>query len=183
MESEDGLVIYLDPFAGEGYDLPADLILVTHEHRDHNRIDLVTQKPSARIYRAADMIPDGKYRSVSEAGIRITAVPAYNKNHDRNSCVGYLVELEGLKLYFAGDTSMTDFMGEMASMGLDYAFLPTDGFYNMNAAEASTCAELNRAKHTVPIHMKPGALFDEETAEQFNASGKIVLHPGEVIRL
>lgn len=32
----DNNVIYIDPFAGEGYDLPADLVLITHEHRDHN---------------------------------------------------------------------------------------------------------------------------------------------------
>jgi len=28
----DGKVIYIDPFAGEGYDLPADLIMVSHQH-------------------------------------------------------------------------------------------------------------------------------------------------------
>ena len=34
--SDAGCVIYIDPFAGEGYDLPADLVLVSHEHGDHN---------------------------------------------------------------------------------------------------------------------------------------------------
>jgi len=31
----DGRVVYVDPFAGDGYDVPADLILVTHGHGDH----------------------------------------------------------------------------------------------------------------------------------------------------
>ena len=30
MTTGDGKVIYIDPYAGEGYDIPADLILVTH---------------------------------------------------------------------------------------------------------------------------------------------------------
>jgi L-ascorbate metabolism protein UlaG (beta-lactamase superfamily) len=32
----DGRVIFLDPYAGEGYDKPGDIILVTHQHDDHN---------------------------------------------------------------------------------------------------------------------------------------------------
>ena len=43
-------VIYIDPFAGEGYDLPADLILITHAHSDHTRTDLIKeQNPDCRI--------------------------------------------------------------------------------------------------------------------------------------
>lgn len=42
--SEAGMVIYIDPFIGEGYDIPADLILVTHQHHDHNQIDLPPHK-------------------------------------------------------------------------------------------------------------------------------------------
>ena len=42
--AKDGRVIYIDPYAGDGYDLPADGILVTHQHHDHNKIELVTRK-------------------------------------------------------------------------------------------------------------------------------------------
>ena len=50
----DGTVIYIDPYAGEGYDIPADMILVSHEHSDHNQVDLVTRKAGGRILRAGD---------------------------------------------------------------------------------------------------------------------------------
>ena len=37
----EGKVIYIDPYAGEGYDLPADLILMTHGHQDHTAVKLI----------------------------------------------------------------------------------------------------------------------------------------------
>ena len=33
-----GTVVYIDPYAGKGYDKPADLVLVSHEHSDHNAV-------------------------------------------------------------------------------------------------------------------------------------------------
>jgi len=42
--AKNGTVIYIDPAYGENYDLPADIILVTHEHHDHNKVELITQK-------------------------------------------------------------------------------------------------------------------------------------------
>ena len=48
LTTADGRVLYVDPYAGSGYDKPADLILVTHQHEDHNQINLVTKKPSCK---------------------------------------------------------------------------------------------------------------------------------------
>ena len=39
--TDEGKVIYIDPYAGNGYDMPADLILVTHGHFDHNGLDKI----------------------------------------------------------------------------------------------------------------------------------------------
>ncbi len=103
-------VIYIDPFAGEGYDLPADLVLVSHEHGDHNQVDLVTLKKNGRILRAGDFLKDGDYQEFTENGVTIRGVQAYNKNHPKNACVGFLVRAEGKKIYFAGDTSRTEAM-------------------------------------------------------------------------
>ncbi len=183
LESAAGTALYIDPFAGSGYDRPADGVLVSHEHPDHNRVELVTLKDGGRVWRAADLLQRGRYGQCEIGDIVVIAVPAYNQNHDRDACVGFMVGADGKVLYFAGDTSTTDSMPAMRLDKLDYAFLPCDGIYNMDVKEASACAETIHAKHSVPVHMAPGALFDEQVAAAFTGPGKLVLHPGEEIEL
>ncbi len=177
----EGAVIYVDPYAGEGYDREADLVLVTHEHYDHNQVDLVHLKADGKIYRAADFLKDGTYGSMTVCGVEIRSVEAYNQNHPKDQCVGFLMKVDGKLLYLAGDTSETEEMKALAKEPIDYAFLPMDGIYNMDRKEAERCARIIGAAHTVPVHMKPGALFDEETAQAFQAEGKVVMKPGDTL--
>ncbi|WP_426348722.1 MBL fold metallo-hydrolase [Alloiococcus sp. CFN-8] len=182
--ADNGIVIYVDPFAGEGYDIPADIVLITHEHKDHNNLELITQKDHCTVLRSSDMLIVGHYEKKIISGITIEAVPAYNKNHDRASCVGYVISIDGIKVYGAGDTSLTEYMALMLSLEeIDYALLPIDGVYNMDIPEAERCAEVINAKHTIPIHMKPGELFDKERADSFKGKNKLVVEPGEELNL
>ena len=179
----DGKTVYIDPYAGEGYDDPADLILVTHEHGDHNQIDLMPHADDCVVFRSEDAIKDGEYQTLDIYGLHIEPVQAYNKNHDITKCVGYIVTVNDTVLYFAGDTSKTDQMAELSEKNIDYAFLPMDGKFNMDIEEAIECAELIGAKHTVPYHMAPGELFNRERAEQFATPSATIIEAGESIKL
>lgn len=181
--SEDGTVIYIDPYVGQGYDLPADLILVTHEHSDHNKVPIVPKKQGARVIRASDALKGGNYAAFQIGGVKIEAVEAFNRNHRKDECVGYILTVDGVTLYHAGDTSQTGRMKELAARALDWALLPVDGVYNMDAGEASRCAALIGAKHSVPIHTAPGRLFDAETAGAFHSPGRVIMRPGETVAL
>ncbi|MCL2547984.1 MAG: MBL fold metallo-hydrolase, partial [Symbiobacteriaceae bacterium] len=160
LTSEEGIVIFIDPYIGVGYDLPADIVLVTHQHEDHNQIDLINQKPDCTIITNVEALAGGKHNAFTVQGVEIEAVEATNKGHSPDQCVGYIVTIDGKKLYFSGDTSKTEQMAGFTLRDLDYTFLCADGFYNMGLEEAAECAELIGAKNNVPVHLKPGELFD-----------------------
>jgi len=179
----DGRVIYLDPYAGDGYDKPADIILVTHQHDDHNKIGLITQKPGCKVITNAEALEGGKHNTFTVGDITIEAVEANNKNHDPTQCVGFIVTVDGIKMYFPGDTSRTKSMESLAQRKLDYCVFPCDGFYNMDLDEAAECARLIGARANIPIHLKPGELFDRERAEAFKGPNRLIVAAGEEITL
>ena len=183
LTTSDRVVVFIDPYIGTGYDVPADIILVTHRHDDHNQINLITQKPGCTVITDVEALAGGKHNSFSLHGIEIEATEALNKNHPSDQCVGYILATDGLKLYFSGDTSKTTQMAGLAAKKLDYAFLCCDGFYNMGLAEAAECAKLIGARHNIPVHIKPGELFDRTLAEQFAAPNRLIIDAGEEVEL
>ena len=183
MTTDSGKVLYIDPFAGEGYDAPADLILVTHQHHDHNCIDLPAKNPGCVIWQNFDALKNGAYQTLTLDFAVVEAVEAYNHHHKKSECVGYLVTADGVSVYFAGDTGEISEMSRMAERKLDYAVLPMDETYTMDVPEAIHCARQIAAKHNIPVHMSPGKLFDPDRAKQFTAPGALIVKPGESIRL
>ena len=184
LTSDNGTVVYIDPYIGEGYDLPADIILITHQHPDHNQTDLITQKPDCTVISEVEALAGGKHNTFTVKDMEIEAVEAgYNQGHAPDNSVGFIIAVDGLQLYFCGDTSTTPQMAEFAARKLDYAFLCADGHYNMGLEEAAECARLIGARHNVPVHLKPGELFDRELAEQFNAPNRLIIEAGQEIEL
>ena len=180
--ADDERVVYVDPYKGKGYDIPADIILITHQHRDHNQIKRCVQKPDCNIITNEEALASGKHNSFDIDGIIIQAVEASNKNHDPKYCVGYIITIDGVKIYASGDTSKTKQMETFADMELDYALFPGDGLFNMNPAEAAECARLINAKHNILIHLKPGESIRKK-GEKWDAPNKLIIEPGEEITL
>ena len=188
IKTKKGLVFYIDPFKGDGYDLYADVILITHDHFDHCNIEIVPQKKDCTVIGPKQAMTDGQYNTFEINDIRIEAVPAYNKFHSKDECVGYIMELEGRKIYFTGDTGITDEMSSYPEKNLDLIFVPCDGIYTMDLEEAKLCTQIVKAKFCVPVHMVPQSggeapLFDYEKAKAFGGTEKIIVKPGENIFL
>ncbi len=185
----EGKVIYVDPFMGSGYDLPADLILITHGHYDHTQTDLIkTQNTDCVTITQTEALKDGTHQTFDLGYVKVEAVEAgYNKNHDVKSCVGYILTFSnGATLYLSGDTSKTKDMENFAERELDYAFFCCDGVYNMDMSEAIECAKLVGAKHSIPYHMVPANGndgFDQTVAESFDVENRIILAPGDELTL
>jgi len=182
----EGKVIYVDPYAGKGYDLPADLILVTHGHGDHNAVKLIKTKNKGCVTLThKEALKGGKHQLFEYGFVTVEAVEAgNNKNHNIKSCVGYILTFsDGVKLYVSGDTSTTRQMETFAERGLDYAFFCCDGVYNMKMAEAIKCAALVGARVSIPYHIDPNRIFNRDKAAQFDVSGRLILADGEEITL
>ena len=182
-------VIYIDPFVGNGYGPAADLILSTHDHYDHTDFDKIENRNAdCRIITWKEALEGGEHQSFDLGYAKVEAVEAgYNKNHNVNECVGYVITLsDGVKVYLSGDTSTTEQMPALADENIDYAFFCCDGVYNMDREEAAECAALVKAKHNIPYHMvaaDTGVFFDREVAEGFNADNLLVIADGEEIEL
>lgn len=185
----EGKVIYVDPFAGEGYDVPADLILMTHSHYDHTQTDEIAAKnPDCETISWVEALSGGQHQNFDLGYVKVEAVEAgYNKNHDVNECVGFILTFSnGVTLYLSGDTSTTPQMKDLAERNLDYAFFCCDGVYNMDVQEAIECAKTVGAKHNIPYHMIPADktnCFDQSVAESFDVPGRIIVKPGEELVL
>ena len=172
------IVIYIDPLHLPPRSPKADLILVSHDHSDHcspadvesirSAQTLVVASPSAaaKLQAPVRVLTVGKHMEVS--GVRIEGVPAYNVNkkfHPREAGhLGFILSLEGERLYFAGDT---DDIPEMGSITCDVALLPVSGVYTMTAEEAARAAGKIRPKLAIPMHYGAGVAGTAEDAERF----------------
>lgn len=184
LTTNNGVVAYIDPYVGDGYDVPADLILSTHNHGDHSKVELPARKDDCIVIRSEDALKGGVHNNFDIKGIHIQAVQAYNDIHKVDECVGYVVTVDGVSFYMPGDTGMTeDMQTTLPAMKLDYAFIGCDGQYNMGPEEAAECARAIKAKHSVPIHTTIGKLFDREQAERFIVDNRIIIEPGETLEL
>jgi len=182
LTADDGRVIFVDPYAGEGYDKLADFILVTHQHHDHNKTDIVAKKLDCKIISNFEAIQNGVHQKFEFDEIAIEAVAAKNLMHNPKDCVGYIITIDRVKIYAMGDTSETEQMKTFAERQLNYALFPIGGPF-MNLKGSARCAEIIGAKHNIPIHMSPGKLFDRAKAEKWNAPNKLVVEAGEEINL
>ena len=154
IKTAEGIVIYIDPYQPGDYSEKADIILVSHEHSDHNKVSLCQQNEGCLVLRAKDAInsKDMSYNTFEHLGVTIEPVPAANKNHSIKSSVGFVLAFDGFTVYHAGDTSRLDQMAVLMEKNIDYALFPIDGMYNMGAQEAMECALVVGAKHNTPIH-------------------------------
>ena len=181
-------VIYIDPYAGDQYDLAADLILVTHSHYDHNDMEKVAvRNPDCRVITWKEAVLDGVHQTFDLGYVTVEAVEAgFNRWHDVRSCAGYILTLsDGISVYVTGDTSTTEQMPSLAEKQIDYAFFCCDGVFNMGLEEAASCARMVQAKHSIPYHVlaQDGIYFDRERAEQFQAENRLIIDEGEEIEL
>ena len=182
--------VYIDPWKLPAGSPPASLVLVTHDHFDHLSLpdidaiagpDTVVVGPASVTgqVRSLETVTVAPGDSASVAGVEVLAVPAYNLDkfrapgepyHPRESGgVGYVVALDGVRYYHAGDT---DVVPEMADVRCDVAFLPVGGKFTMTWEEAVEACDLIGPAVAVPMHYGE-IIGDSRDAERFRDHSRV----------
>jgi L-ascorbate metabolism protein UlaG (beta-lactamase superfamily) len=103
---------------------------------------------------------------------------------------GFVFEIGGKKVYFAGDTALTKDMELLSEEDIDAALLPIGDVYTMGPEDAAKAAWMIRPKLVIPMHYGTFPII-EQTADSFcmfmqqRAAGipVRVLSPGESLEL
>ena len=161
--------IYIDPFKIDKNYNDADIVFITHDHFDHyseedidkvineNTTIIIPEELLTNLLRkginknAVITVESNKEYMVQ--GIKFETIPAYNTNkifHPKeNGWVGYIITLDDIRYYIAGDTDITE---ENRKVKCDVAFVPVGGTYTMNYSEAAELVNIIKPKIAVPIH-------------------------------
>lgn len=164
-------IIHIDPFGrlADYSEFPeADLVLITHEHRDHldekalkkiytDSTEVVLTEACLKTWKSGIVMKNGDTMTVR--GFEIIAVPAYNIVHKRDNGEpfhpkgvgnGYVITIGSERIYIAGDTENIPEMKELT--GIDIAFLPMNLPYTMTPEMVADAARAFKPKVLYPYH-------------------------------
>jgi L-ascorbate metabolism protein UlaG (beta-lactamase superfamily) len=143
----------------------ADYIFVTHEHGDHYDANAIKQLSADKTQlvmnkRCADMYGTGRVMvngdKLQLADVCVEAVPAYNiteghtQFHPKGRDNGYILTIDGLRIYIAGDTEDIPEMSQIKD--IDIAFLPCNQPYTMTPEQLVRAAKVIKPKVLFPYH-------------------------------
>ena len=162
-------VIYIDPFKIDKDYNDADIVFITHDHYDHyseedidkvineNTTIIIPEELLTKLLRKGinknAIITVEPNKNYMVQGIKFETISAYNTNktfHPKeNGWVGYIIIINGIRYYIAGDTDITE---ENKQVKCDVAFVPVGGTYTMDFKEAASLINEIKPKIAIPIH-------------------------------
>jgi len=163
-----GLRVITDPYApGSGLNYgkiqeSADIVTVSHEHFDHNNVAAVAGSP--QVVRGAGT---QEARGVSFKGIPCFHDPSGGR--ERGSNIIFCFTLDGIRICHLGDLGHELTPEQTKEIGeVDLLFLPTGGFFTIDAAAATRLWQQLKPKVTIPMHYKtPKCAFPISGVEEF----------------
>ena len=144
----------------------ADYIFVTHEHMDHfdegaiqqlskDSTQLITNKRCGDMLGYGIIMKNGDCRQIAD-DFTVEAVPAYNtteanqKFHPKGRDNGFVLTIDGLRIYIAGDTEDIPEMADMKD--IDIAFMPCNQPFTMTPEQLVRAAKMVKPKVLFPYH-------------------------------
>lgn len=144
----------------------ADYIFITHEHFDHfdtlaikqltgDKTQLITNQRCAEMLGYGTAMANGNVLQLAD-DFTVEAVPAYNTTeghlqfHPKGRDNGFILTLDGLRIYIAGDTEDIPEMADIKD--IDIAFLPCNQPYTMTVEQLLNAARMVKPKVLFPYH-------------------------------
>ena len=180
MTTDAGLRIMVDPydtgaFGGSfGYGAitdPADVVLITHEHRDHNGAGGIPGSPV--VLRKTGTVEGISFQTVE-------APHGRPDGQDRGNIRIFAWEADGLRWCHLGDLGVPLTAGQVEDIGpVDVLFVPVGGHFTLDAAGAHQVAEQVQARVSIPMHYRTErTIFPIAGVEEFLAGAERVLQVG-----
>ncbi len=175
----------------------ADAVLITHEHGDHlqkeaieyvsdeNTRLILNQKSSDALDGSGEVLHNGESLKLSKK-VTLTAVPAYNTTpgreqmHPKGNGNGYIIEMDGFKLYVSGDTEDIEEFSDFPE-DIDVAFLSANQPYTMTVDQCVKAALVLKPAVMIPYHL--GNTEMEQIKSKLDSlDSKINIHLYETLR-
>lgn len=167
IEAKEGSIL-IDPFDNKiGLKVPKikdDLVLVTHNHHDHNNIEGTTGE---------ELVINGP-GEYERKGMAVQGISSYHDNtqgSERGFNTIYRITAEDIVLCHLGDLGQARLTDEQVEHigDVDVLFIPVGGHFTIGSKEAMEVISQIEPKVVVPMHYKiPGLTISElEGPEKF----------------
>ena len=196
-----------NPMASEGADArkEIDYIFISHAHGDHigDAVE-IARRTGATIFAANELATWFKGKGLNAEGMHIGGRARFpfgrvKLTHAFHGCsmwedgrmvysgvpCGFLIEVDGKKIYHAGDTGLSVEMTLLEAEGVEVALLPIGGYYVMDVDDAVRAVGFIKPKKVVPMHydtFPPIQADPQDFAKKVGEAAEVIIaKPGDVL--
>lgn len=207
---QNGKTFLFDPFLNgnplspvKADDVEADYIFVSHAHADHlGDAVAIAKRTGATVISTFEVVQECEKHGANGHPMHIGGKKAFEFGYVRvtpafhgagiaggHAC-GFIVNINGFTLYFAGDTSLFGDMKLLGEIERIHLFLvPIGGNFTMDIDDAVYATKLVGADKVIPFHYNTWPVIEADPgefrtkAEKNTSSACLILTPGETIRV
>ena len=155
----DGLTVAIDPFREMGYPMPeglaADILLVSHEHGDHNNVGLIAGQPT--VLRSEQAVGSHTAKDITFMGTACFHDEEGGAKRGKNTAFSF--ELAGVRFCHMGDIGHLLSEEQRNSIGaLDVLMVPVGGYYTIPVEKVDALIDQLDPKVVIPMHYKTEAV-------------------------